>query len=74
MKLLNSNQGAIEGFNTYAEEFNEGDFRPHALLMLVKSHKALGETEKARSYFGEIEKKYRNTEIYSDAADEMKTL
>ncbi len=66
--------GAIESFKIYTKEFNEGDFKPYALLMLGKSHKALGEKEKAKSYFHDIEASYMDTEVYSDALNEMQGL
>ncbi len=63
---------AIEGFKKYTVEFSNGEFEPHVLLMLGKSHKAVGEAEKAKSYFGEIVNKYKDTEVYTDAVNEMK--
>ncbi len=65
---------AIDGFKTYIEEFREGQLEPYVLLMLGKSHKALGEKGEAKRYFAEIEKKYKDTEVYYDANQEMREL
>ncbi len=67
-------RGAIDSFETYSQEFSEGNFKPYALLMLGKSHKVIGEKEKAKKYFREIEAGYRDTEVYSDAVNEMRGL
>ncbi len=63
---------AIKGFKRYTVEFANGGFEPHVLLMLGKSHKAVGEDEKAKSYFNEIVTLHGNTEVHADAVDEMK--
>ena len=64
-------RGAIEGFGSYTREFSEGSFAPYALLMLGKSHKALGEPDKARRCFQTIQTAYKNSEVYPDAVEEM---
>ena len=64
-------QNAIVSFNAYLDDFNDGGFVPHALLMLGKSHKALGENNKARGYFSDIENKYKDSEVYNNAVNEM---
>jgi TolA-binding protein len=67
-------RGAINGFDSYTREFSNGTFTPYALLMLGKSHKAIGEKEQAKCYFQEIQSAYKNTDIYSDAMNEIKGL
>ncbi len=67
-------RNAIVSFNTYIDDCSEGDFVPHALLMLGKSHKALGENSKARGYFSDIENNYKNSEVYNNAVNEMREL
>ena len=65
---------AVEGYATYVKEFPGGEFRPYALLMLVKSSKALGRKDEAQKYFLELEKQYKNTGMYIDAANELKGM
>jgi TolA-binding protein len=67
-------RGAINGFESYTREFSNGTFTPYALLMLGKSHKAIGEREQAKHYFQKIQSSYKNTDIYPDAMTEMKGL
>ncbi len=65
---------AIDGFITYSEEFEDGDFMPYAILMLGKSYKAVGDSQRAVAYFREIEENYSDTEVYLDAASELRGL
>jgi TolA-binding protein len=67
-------RGAIDGFASYARDFSEGTFAPYALLMLGKSHKALGEPDQAKRYFLKIGTAYKNTEVYTDAMNELQDL
>jgi TolA-binding protein len=67
-------RGAIDGFDSYARDFSEGTFAPYALLMLGKSHKALGEPDQAKRYFLRIGTVYKNTEVYTDAMNELQDL
>ena len=67
-------RGAIEGFGSYTKQFSEGTFAPYALLMLGKSHKALGERDEAKRCFLKIGTVYKNTEVYTDAVNEMQGL
>jgi TolA-binding protein len=66
--------GAIVSFNSYVEQFDKGDFIPYAKLMLGKSYKELGQINKARDYFNEIELRYSDSEVYIDAVNEMSKL
>jgi TolA-binding protein len=69
---------AIDGFIVYAEEFEDGELIPYAILMLGKSYKALGDAESAVAYFNEIRENYGNAdipmEVYSDAVNELGNL
>ena len=65
---------AIDGFITYAEEFENGDLMPYALIMLGKSYKAVGNSHRAVSYFREIEENYSDSEVYLDAVSELQGL
>ena len=65
---------AIDGFITYAEEFENGDLMPYALLMLGKSYKEVGNSHRAVSYFREIEENYSDSEVYLDAVSELQGL
>ena len=67
-------RNAILSFNTYLNDFSNGDFIPIAILMLGKSHKAVGENQKALGYFSDIENNYRDSEVYSYAVNEMREL
>jgi TolA-binding protein len=67
-------RNAIVSFNTYLDDFSEGDFIPIALLMLGKSHKVLGENKKALGYFNVIVNEYKDSEVYNNAVNEMKEL
>ncbi len=63
---------AIEGFETYIREFSDGAYKPHAIFMIGKSHKALGKISEAKKNFLEIEKNFKGSDVYSDAKREMK--
>ena len=65
---------AIDGFITYIEEFEDGDLMPYAILMLGKSYKAVGDSQRAVAYFREIEENYSYTEVYLDAVSELRGL
>ncbi|UCB44288.1 MAG: tetratricopeptide repeat protein [Spirochaetota bacterium] len=67
-------KGAISGFSSYTQEFSDGTFAPYALLMLGKSHKAIGEKDEAKRYFQKIQTLYSNTDVYPDAMNEIKGL
>ena len=63
---------AIDGFITYIEEFEESELLPHALLMLGKSYKAVGDSQYATMYFQDIEDHYSDTEVYEYAVQELR--
>jgi TolA-binding protein len=65
---------AFDGYAAYVKEFPVGEFKPYALLMLVKSSKALGWKDEAQKYFLELEKQYKNTGMYIDAVKELKGM
>jgi hypothetical protein len=62
---------AIEGFETYLDEISDGDFKPHAIFMIGKSYKALGNINEAQNKFLEIENNFKGSAIYYDAQREM---
>jgi len=72
--FLKNYEKAIEGFRLYTDNFTGGDLRPYAVFMLGKCYKDIGRPEDARQYFIEIERRYKNTELYQDALDEIKSL
>ena len=63
---------AIEGFSSYINAFSDGEFVPYALLMLGKCYKDMGLKPEARVYFTRIEKEHRDSDVYSDAVEELK--
>jgi tetratricopeptide (TPR) repeat protein len=66
---------AIDGYITYIEEFEEGELKPYALLMIGKSYKATGNNESARVYFNEIKDIYEEPiDVYLDAVNELREM
>ncbi len=66
---------AIDGYITYIEEFEEGELKPYALLMLGKSYKATGNRESALIYFNEIKDMYEEPiDVYLDAVNELREM
>ncbi len=72
--FLKNYEKAIEGFKLYTEYFAGGELTPYAVFMLGKCYKDIGRPEDARQYFMEIERRYKNTELYQDALDEIESL
>jgi tetratricopeptide (TPR) repeat protein len=70
--FTNQYDRAIDGFITYIEEFEESELLPHALLMLGKSYKAVGDSLYATTYFRDIEDHYSDTEVYEYAVQELR--
>jgi TolA-binding protein len=70
--FLRNYKEAIEGFSSYINAFSDGEFAPYALLMLGKCYKDMGLKQEARVYFTRIEKDYRDSDVYSDAVEELR--
>jgi tetratricopeptide (TPR) repeat protein len=66
---------AIDGYIAYIEEFEEGELKPYALLMIGKSYKATGNNESALIYFNEIKEMYEEPiDVYLDAVNELREM
>ena len=72
--LLNDYDRTISALSRYTKEFPHGDLIPFALFMLGKSYRETGNTAKAKSYFLEVRDKYADSEVYSDAVEEIASL
>jgi TolA-binding protein len=72
--FLRNYKEAIEGFASYTEQFDKGDFVPYAFLMLGKCYKEMGLKKEAKAYFIRIEQEFGDFDVYEDALNEMKGL
>jgi TolA-binding protein len=72
--FLKDYNGAIEGLDLYKSQFSGGDLLPFAIFMLGKSHREIGERERAMTYFMEIKDNYSTSEVYVDALAEIESL
>lgn len=72
--FLKDYNGAIDGLGLYKLQFSGGDLLPFAIFMLGKSHREIGERERAMSYFMEIKDKYSTSEVYQDVLAEIESL
>ena len=72
--LLKNYAEAIISFNLYSEDFSRGKLLPFAIFMLGKCYKDLGNREKARAYFLEVSRNYKESELYKDALNEINSL
>ena len=72
--FLKNYQKAIEGFKLYSDSFPQGEMKPYAVFMIGKSYKESGDRQQAEMYFAEIQEKYRDSEVYDSALEEIKGL